>query len=148
MDNGIQNTSVISVKEMAVLAYCQLNNIVPEQEKVDGTDHFEKWYSGILKSSPEWKALADLVEACDGEVEEVFEGEIGVELSKARAVLGTAPAAVSSGIPQEIRNFLGKVQGVCMGVAMSGRDHPNPDGVLMELVTEAQELLFLDSEGE
>lgn len=44
-------------------------------------------------------------------------------------------------VPPHVRTFLGKVQGVCMGVAMSGRDHPNPDGVLMELFNEAQEIL-------
>lgn len=45
-------------------------------------------------------------------------------------------------IPSHVRNFIGKVQGVCLGVAMSGRDHPNPDGALMELVEEAQTILF------
>lgn len=45
-------------------------------------------------------------------------------------------------IPPSIRDFLGKMQGVCMGVAMSGRDHPNPDGALMELFNEAQAILF------
>lgn len=45
-------------------------------------------------------------------------------------------------IPTQVRNFLGKVQGVCMGVAMSGRDHPNPDEVLIELFNEAQAILF------
>lgn len=42
----------------------------------------------------------------------------------------------------ELETFLGKVQGVCLGVAMSGKDHPNPDGALMEIFQEAQELLF------
>lgn len=42
----------------------------------------------------------------------------------------------------KMRDFLGKVQGVCMGVAMSGRTHPNPDGALMELFNEAQAILF------
>lgn len=42
----------------------------------------------------------------------------------------------------QIRDFLGKVQGVCMGIAMSGRNHPNPDGALMELFNEAQAILF------
>jgi len=45
-------------------------------------------------------------------------------------------------LPPSIRDFLGKVQGVCMGVAMSGRDHPNTDGALMELFNEAQTILF------
>jgi len=45
-------------------------------------------------------------------------------------------------IPAHVRNFLGKVQGVCMGVAMSGSNHPNPDEALMELFTEAQTILF------
>lgn len=48
----------------------------------------------------------------------------------------------SQPIPLHVRNFLGKVQGVCMGVAMSGSDHPNPDGALLELSNEAQEILF------
>lgn len=42
----------------------------------------------------------------------------------------------------KMRDFLGEVQGVCMGVAMSGRDHPNPDGALMELFNKAQDILF------
>lgn len=45
-------------------------------------------------------------------------------------------------VPPSVRDFLGKMQGVCMGVAMSGRDHPNPDGALMELFNEAQAILF------
>lgn len=45
-------------------------------------------------------------------------------------------------LPPAIRDFLGKMQGVCMGVAMSGRDHPNPDGALMGLFNEAQAILF------
>lgn len=52
------------------------------------------------------------------------------------------PSPQQNVIPPQVRNFLGKVQGVCMGVAMSGDDHPDPDGALMELVQEAQELLF------
>jgi hypothetical protein len=54
---------------------------------------------------------------------------------------GTRPPQTNV-IPPHVRDFIGKVQGVCMGVAMSGDDHPNPDGALMELVEEAQELLF------
>jgi hypothetical protein len=40
----------------------------------------------------------------------------------------------------ELESFLGQVQGVSLGVAMSGKDHPNPDGVLMDLFRKAQEL--------
>jgi hypothetical protein len=47
-----------------------------------------------------------------------------------------------STIPPHVRNFLGKVQGVCLGVAMSGDDHPNPDEALMEIYREAQAILF------
>ncbi|MFD1330232.1 hypothetical protein [Mycoplana ramosa] len=51
-------------------------------------------------------------------------------------------AAEADAVPIHIRDFLGRVQGICMGIAMSGRDHPNPDGALMELYSEAQEILF------
>ncbi|WP_457586179.1 hypothetical protein [Ensifer canadensis] len=55
----------------------------------------------------------------------------------------STPADIETvSVPGHVRDFLGKVQGVCMGVAMSGRDHPNPDGVLVELFNEAQEILF------
>lgn len=54
----------------------------------------------------------------------------------------TTPAPESHVIPPHVRNFLGKVQGVCMGVAMSGDSHPDPGGALMGLFHEAQELLF------
>lgn len=50
-------------------------------------------------------------------------------------------------IPSNVREFLGKMQGVCMGIAMSGKDHPNPDTALMELFQEAQELLFPKEKG-
>lgn len=40
----------------------------------------------------------------------------------------------------ELTEFLGEVQGVSLGVAMSGRDHPNPDGALMDLFRKAQSL--------
>lgn len=42
----------------------------------------------------------------------------------------------------ELETFLGEVQGTCLGVAMSGRDHPNPDGALMGIFEKAQTLLF------
>lgn len=45
-------------------------------------------------------------------------------------------------IPPHVRDFLGKVQGVCMAVAISGDDHPNPDGALLEIFNEAQAILF------
>nr|WP_250808417.1 hypothetical protein [Neorhizobium tomejilense] len=40
-----------------------------------------------LRISDPWQALADLVAACDGEVEEVFGGEIGDALAAARNIL-------------------------------------------------------------
>lgn len=48
----------------------------------------------------------------------------------------------AASIPPHVRNFLGKVQGVCLGVAMSGDDHPSPDEALMEIYREAQAILF------
>lgn len=51
-------------------------------------------------------------------------------------------AAMEPTIPNRVRDFLGKVQGVCMGIAMSGKDHPNPDGALLDLFNEAQDILF------
>lgn len=41
----------------------------------------------------------------------------------------------------KLRNFIGKVQGVCLGVAMSD-SHPNPSGALSALFNEAQDILF------
>lgn len=40
-----------------------------------------------------------------------------------------------------LQSFIGKVQGVCLGVAMSDC-HPDPDGALMDIFHEAQEILF------
>lgn len=57
-------------------------------------------------------------------------------------VLGSRIFSEAADEIERMRNFLGKVQGVCMGVAMSGRDHPNPDGALMGLFNEAQAILF------
>ena len=51
-------------------------------------------------------------------------------------------ATLPEPIPAYVRDFLGKMQGVCMGVAMSGDDHPDPDGALLELFNEAQAILF------
>jgi hypothetical protein len=42
-------------------------------------------------------ALEGLVTACSGEVEDVFKGEIGSALRKARTILGKAPETDSSG---------------------------------------------------
>jgi hypothetical protein len=42
---------------------------------------------GEITAEQPWQALSDLVEACDGEVEEVFGGEIGEALSAARRIL-------------------------------------------------------------
>lgn len=36
--------------------------------------------------------------------------------------------------------FIDKASGTALGVAMSGRDHPNPDGALTELAMEGIEL--------
>jgi hypothetical protein len=55
---------------------------------------------------------------------------------------GIIEVASTPSIPPHVRDFLGKVQGVCLGVAISGSDHPNPDEVLMEIFTEAQDILF------
>jgi len=41
-----------------------------------------------------------------------------------------------------MREFIGKAQGVALGVAMSGAEHPNPDEVLMDIFTEGQAILF------
>lgn len=41
-----------------------------------------------------------------------------------------------------MRGLLGKVRGVCMGVAMSGRAEGVTDGALMELFNEFQAILF------
>lgn len=35
-------------------------------------------------------------------------------------------------------HFLGEVAGTCLGLAMSGKDHPDPDGALMGLFNAAQ----------
>ena len=40
-----------------------------------------------------------------------------------------------------LQTFIGKVQGVCLAVAMSDC-HPDPDGALMDIFHEAQEILF------
>lgn len=53
-----------------------------------------------------------------------------------------AALAVYAARIDELETFLGEVQGTCLGVAMSGRDHPNPDGALMGLFEKAQVLLF------
>lgn len=63
-------------------------------------------------------------------------------LSAPRQASPPAENVMAAEIPPHVRDFIGKVQGVCMGVAMSGEDHPNPEEVLMDLVTEAQEILF------
>jgi hypothetical protein len=61
----------------------------------------------------------------------------------------TAPVSATADpqqvIPKHVRDFLGKMQGVCMGVALSGSAHPNPDRVLLELFHEAQAILFPQS---
>ena len=41
----------------------------------------------------------------------------------------------------EMTEFLSKVQGVTMGLAMSGRAHPAPDQALMDLFNGAQDIL-------
>lgn len=38
----------------------------------------------------------------------------------------------------ELTRFIGKAQGVCLGVAMSGSEHPNPDGALIEIFEDGQ----------
>jgi hypothetical protein len=45
-------------------------------------------------------------------------------------------------IPSNVCNFIGKFQGVCMGVAISGEFDADPNTSLMELVDEAQEFLL------
>lgn len=72
----------------------------------------------------------------------VFASYSGTSGDHARTVVAAITERATRPLPTTVRDFLGKVQGVCLGVAMSGRDHPNPDGALMELFNEAQAILF------
>ncbi|MEI3850072.1 MULTISPECIES: hypothetical protein [unclassified Ensifer] len=88
------------------------------------------------------RAYAGLGDGPDEHSDLVRVSDVTKALEPILSALVSPPAAPVVAVPASIRNFLGKVQGVCMGVAMSGRAHPNPDSVLMELAQEAQELLF------
>jgi hypothetical protein len=48
--------------------------------------------AGARQKADALNILRDLVEACEGEVEEVFQGEIGRELDAARRLLADNPA--------------------------------------------------------
>ena len=73
-------------------------------------------------------------------------GEDREELSRLRDLRASRPEEGPAAIPKHVRDFLGKVQGVCMGVAMSGSNHPDPDAALMDIFKEAQSILYPASE--
>jgi len=62
------------------------------------------------------------------------------QLDEAREAFTAAPASAAEARMKELELFLGEVAGTCLGLAMSGRDHPNPDGALMGLFEKAQAL--------
>lgn len=64
------------------------------------------------------------------------------EAESSETIAGAAANWNRRAVPPSIRDFLGKVQGVCMGVAMSDHDHPDPGGALLALFNEAQAILF------
>ncbi len=87
--------------------------------------------------------LADL----QRHVDEIGHTERGQDIAAAIALIRSL-SAPSPLVPPNIRTFLGKVQGVCMGVAMSGRDHPRKDRQTVDAVAlDAVETIFKDIRG-
>lgn len=41
---------------------------------------------------------------------------------------------------QSAKDFIGRVSGAALGIAMSGDDHPNPDEVLMDFAHEGMDI--------
>ncbi|MBZ9873124.1 hypothetical protein LB542_19945 [Mesorhizobium sp. BR1-1-9] len=126
----------------------QLGALRAENERLKtGADAYSKCKD---LSKQGWVALTDARQFLDlGHTSDIEEAKQCVDLalasfadtiisSEARAEAAEAKLEEARKALKDAIDFLGKVQGVVLGVAMSGSSHPNPDGALMDLFHDAQ----------
>jgi hypothetical protein len=146
-------TEARAIVEAVARAWASIDGHADEfdREKDGGLEYedpaFTGHYEGYMAEAQELlnrSGLATALAAKDAELAELrHECQLSMRTiadERARAERAEAQLAEAKKALEPVIDFIDRVSGAALGIAMSGDNHPNPDGVLMDFSREGMAL--------